>query len=149
MSIFRRVVAGIEVDGIREIRFVRLGPILARNWLWSRVRPLQRRRFLLFHFKDFTKSVSSQKFQFVSMSNRCSVHCKIAQVNIYVMTYTLQHMPEKSASNGLGLHSIPYLHLQPTRHYHDLDQIAYQCTSPTFDMATEQPRLSSTLQDRL
>jgi hypothetical protein len=78
MSIFRRVVAEIEVGGIQEIRFVRLGPILARNWPWSRVRPVQLRRFLLFHLKHFTKSVSAQKFQFVSMSIRYSVHFKMA-----------------------------------------------------------------------
>jgi hypothetical protein len=81
MSIFRRVVAGIEVDGIREIRFVRLGPILAQNWSRSRVRPPNVADFFSSILRTSRNQSLIKNFQFVSMSIRCIVHCKIAQVN--------------------------------------------------------------------
>jgi len=86
MSIFRRVVAGIEVDGIREIRFVRLGPILARNWPRSRVRPLQNRRFLLIlpsSPEDFTKFSLFLQFSICIDKHSLRCHCN-SHLNQYM-----------------------------------------------------------------
>jgi hypothetical protein len=111
MSIFRRVVAGIEVDGIREIRFVRLGPILAQNWPWSRVRPLQLRRSQI-------SSLPSQALYEISLCSKISIcidehslQCPFQNgLSQYIRNglCVSTHSREIGISNGPGLHSIPY-----------------------------------------
>jgi hypothetical protein len=109
MSIFRRVDAGIEVDGIREIRFVRLGPILARKWPRSRVRPLQRRRFLLFPSQGHYEISLCSKFSI--FTDEHSLQCLLQNCPSQYRRddlYASTHATEIGILNGPGLHSIRY-----------------------------------------